>query len=121
MESTEKIDRILEKDKDRIKFIVLYGSFAEGTQRAESDVDLCVYYDGSERERFEFRKKVLGDLPSNYDVQTFQDLPIYVKKNVIKGELLYGDYDFFFWTVRETIREWEDSKHRYELLFGAKK
>jgi len=116
----EYIDEILKMGGDRVKFIVLYGSVAEGTSRRDSDVDLCVYYEGSSRERFNFRKRILGVLPSNYDVQTFQDLPIYVKINVIKGKLIYGDYDFFFKIVRETIREWEDSKHRYAMLFGVK-
>jgi len=114
------IDKILKMGGERVRFIVLYGSVAKRTNRQDSDVDLCVYYDGSARERFSFRKKVLGSLPSNYDVQIFQDLPIYVKVNVIKGKLIYGDYDYFFKIARETIREWEDSKHRYAILFGVK-
>lgn len=36
---------------ERVRFIVLYGSYAEGRATADSDVDLCISYDASLRVR----------------------------------------------------------------------
>lgn len=34
---------------EKVRFIILYGSVAEGRARAGSDIDLAVYYDGAGR------------------------------------------------------------------------
>ncbi|MBC7081652.1 MAG: nucleotidyltransferase domain-containing protein [Thermoplasmatales archaeon] len=55
-----------------------------------SDIDISVYYDDIREERFKFRIEVLGNISENVDIQIFQDLPIYIKKEVIsKGNILY--------------------------------
>ncbi|WP_245618927.1 nucleotidyltransferase domain-containing protein [Methanogenium cariaci] len=35
---------------DRVRFIILYGSVAEGRAKETSDIDLCIYYDGDREE-----------------------------------------------------------------------
>lgn len=94
----------LDKEK-RIQFIILFGSVADGRDNSLSDVDIAVFYKGTPRERFEFRMKVLGALPGKCDVQIFQDLPISVKKEVIKGKVLYSrDFQFIFDEYIKVIR-----------------
>ena len=59
----------------QIKFIILYGSFAEGNQTPLSDIDIAVYYEGSKEKRFRFSIKILGMVSDKFDIQIFQDLP----------------------------------------------
>ena len=35
---------------DKVRFIILYGSVAEGRAKETSDIDLCIYYDGTRDE-----------------------------------------------------------------------
>src|SRR3989338_3455797 len=94
----------LDKGK-RIQFILLFGSVAEGRDGPLSDVDVAVYYKGTPKERFAFRMKVLGELPEKCDVQIFQDLPIVVKKEAIKGKVLYSrNFQFIFDEYMDVIR-----------------
>lgn len=39
------IKKIKETGKNKVKFIILYGSFSNNTFHNGSDIDLCVYYD----------------------------------------------------------------------------
>jgi len=53
-------------------------------------VDLAVGHGGDGRERFNFRIMVLGELGDRFDVQTFRDLPLYVRVEALKGKAVYG-------------------------------
>lgn len=105
----------------KVKFIILYGSVASNNQTKESDIDLCVYYDADKRNRFQFRINVLGQLPDFFDVTIFQDLPLYVQKEVFKGEVLYAsDTIFLYEKNRRTYQDFEDFKHRfYDYIKGG--
>ncbi len=115
----DKTDLFMKKlrempDFDRVKFVFLFGSVAEGNSNKLSDVDFAVYYDGDGRKRFKFRLKLLGKLPDGFDVQIFQDLPLYVRINVLKGKLIYsGDLDFAYEVAYDTIKRFEDFKKGY--------
>lgn len=108
--------KLLNLDKKKaIKFIVLYGSVAENKQTPLSDIDVAIYYEGNKKERFKFRIKALGELPDNVDLQIFQDLPLYVKKEVLSGKILfYRDYDFIFDCFREVITEFNTFEKYYD-------
>ncbi|MBI4152740.1 nucleotidyltransferase domain-containing protein [Candidatus Woesearchaeota archaeon] len=106
----QKIKQALFKldKKKQIQFIILFGSVAEGRQTPLSDIDIAVYYRGSEEERFKFRVTALGNLQDKIDLQIFQDLPLTVKKEVIGGKILfYRDYQFLFDEVMKVIKEYE--------------
>jgi uncharacterized protein len=104
----------------KIKFIILYGSFAEGKQTPLSDIDIVVYYDDSEKERFKFRMKILGNVNDKFDIQTFQDLPLYIQKEIISsGEILYQKsyseiFDIFF----KTIKNFGNFKPRLDIYYS---
>ncbi|MCP1716195.1 putative nucleotidyltransferase [Methanocalculus alkaliphilus] len=54
IEAVERIKTI--NGFDHVRFIFLYGSVAAGQARIDSDIDLCLWYDGDkiEAERFRF-------------------------------------------------------------------
>ena len=115
------VDDIKKLGGKKIKLIILYGSFAEGKQTPLSDIDLAVYYDGAKEERFKFRMKILGNVNDKFDIQTFQDLPLYVKKEVLKGKVMYCKESRFIYELeRRASKEFDDFKHRfYDYIKGG--
>ena len=99
----------------RIKKIILFGSVAENKPTLLSDIDLAVEFTLlAEGEATLFRREVLGQLNEKFDVQVFQDLPLYVMINVLKGKLVYvEDVDFVYAKAYETIRAFGDFKKGY--------
>ena len=127
----DEIDGIVKNGLDRLKtirgfekvmFIILYGSAANGIIREDSDIDLCIDIDTeTDYERSKFRLKVLSELPSFFDVQIFAQLPLYVKKEVLKGKVIYcRNEDYLYETAISTIKEFEDFKYRYYDYIGER-
>lgn len=107
------VKKIYEFD-ERVEFIVLYGSIVEGRRSGLSDIDIAVYFRGDEKERFDFRVRTLGRIGDIFDVQVFQDLPLYLKIEIVrKGKILYyRDFNTVFSVYLQTIKEFEDfEKH----------
>lgn len=104
---------------DRVKFIILYGSAAY--DKGYNDIDLCIYYEGDVEEALDFRFRVLKELPGIFDVQIFQLLPLYVKVEVLKGEVIYcSDETFLHDIAWQTIKEFDAFKHRFYDYIGEK-
>jgi len=113
----EKIVKELKRLKifDKTNFIILYGSQAKGTSTTLSDVDICLSFLLPKKERFHFRLKLLSSLPERYDIHVFEDLPLYVQKEVLGGKLLYcKDKEKLIERALEIIREFED----FELIYN---
>jgi len=109
---TERIRRLDHEDK--VQFIVLYGSLAEGRRGKLSDIDLAVGHEGNKKERFNFRLKTLGELDDKFDVQIFQDLPLYIKVEVLKGKVLYArNMKLLNEIALETLKEFEFFKPHF--------
>ena len=104
----------------KVKFIILYGSFVEEKQTPLSDIDIAVYYDDSRQERFKFRMQLLGSFNDKFDIQIFQDLPLYIQKEIISsGKILYQKshseiFDIFF----KTIKNFGDFKPRLDIYYS---
>ena len=115
MKIEDAVEKILSLDKKgKVKFIILHGSHARGEARKDNDGDLCIYYDGTKREAFHFRMKVLGELPDNYDVQISNLLPLFLRKECLKGVVpLCRDWEFLYDIAYRTIEEFEDFKRYY--------
>jgi predicted nucleotidyltransferase len=103
-----------------VRFIILHGSAAEGRMTVDSDIDLCVYYDGSRQEAALFRHRVLSVLPSlRYDIQVFQLLPLYVRVELLRGiPVFVRDERFLYETATRTLREFGDFRHRLHDYTG---
>ena len=99
---------------EHVRFIILYGSAGKRTMNSESDIDLCIYYEGDRNEAAQFRYAALSRLPGiRYDIQIFQLLPLYVRIEVLKGTPVFLKNPVFLYeTATRTLREFEDYKHR---------
>jgi predicted nucleotidyltransferase len=117
---SEVISKIKDFGGDRIKFIILYGSAAKRQSTNLSDIDIAVFHSGDKRERFQFRMKILGRISNKFDIQTYQDLPLYIQNEILSsGEVLYfSDYKEIFDTFMKTIREFGDFKPRLDLYYS---
>lgn len=115
------VDQIKKLGGKKIKFAILYGSFAEGKQTPLSDVDIAVYYKGSKEERFRFRMQILGRVSDKFDIQTFRDLPLYIQRAVLSGRVLYyDDSRFLYEVVRRTSKDFDEFKYKfYDYIRGG--
>jgi len=102
----------------RVKFIILFGSAAEGKLMEDSDIDICVYFDDSKIEGEKFRLKLLSELPDYFDIQVFNSLPIFVRKEVLKGKPIFiADRKFTYEIFYKTLEEFEDfRKYLYDYI-----
>ena len=60
-----KMKEVVEKIKtlegfEKVKFIIFYGSAAEGRMDKDSDIDICIYHEGELEEMSHYRFKVLS-------------------------------------------------------------
>ena len=119
------LDKIkMMNDFNKVKFIILYGSVSRNKENKLSDIDLCVYYDGTKRDAFKMRMKLLGSLNGKYDVQIFKSLPLYLRKEVLGGKVVYvKDRRFLYEVAYSTIKEFDDfKKHYYQYInYNGKK
>ena len=115
------VNQIKKIGREKIKFIILYGSVVECNQTPLSDIDLAVYYEGSKEERFKFRIEILGNVNDKFDIQTFQDLPLYIRKEIIShGEILYQkNYSEIFDIFIKTIKSFGDFKPRLDIYYSG--
>ncbi|MCK4734561.1 MAG: nucleotidyltransferase domain-containing protein [Methanophagales archaeon] len=125
MSISVSVEKGIEKIKNvegfgKVKFIILYGSAAEDRMIKCSDIDLCIYYGGSPEEASRFRFKVLSELFDDiYDIQIFQQLPLYVRVEVLKGTMIYcADTRFLYEVAIKTIKDFEEFKHRFYDYIG---
>ena len=118
--------KILDNVKDlpyfkELVFIYLFGSSCYGKFTKRSDRDICCYYQIEDKKKlFKLQLKISSIFPENYDVQMFQLLPLYIKKEVFKGELLYtSNKELVYDIAKKTRDEYEDFKPRYKyILYG---
>ena len=82
--------------KNRIKFILHFGSSAHGKSTPLSDIDVGSYYEGNADERFRFRIQASG-LFNNVDIHIFQDVPLTVQREMLQGKIAYvRDEDYIY-------------------------
>ena len=104
-----------------VRFLILYGSMADETADACSDIDIALSCDlpGVEAERF--RMFLMGRVPDTFDIHIFEHLPLYIRIEVLKGDVLFvKDEDELYDTAYRTIREYELFKPHYLDYIGEK-
>ncbi len=101
----------------QILAVLLFGSAARGQQSPRSDLDICLIltpqlkpYDPQM-----LAQKRLEYLTCDLDLKIFQQLPLYVRRRVIKeGQLLYvRDEPALYELAHRTAQAFEDFKHFY--------
>ncbi|MGQ4895024.1 MAG: type VII toxin-antitoxin system MntA family adenylyltransferase antitoxin [Candidatus Njordarchaeia archaeon] len=118
----ELVNKILEVGGDKVLFVILYGSRAEGYARSTSDYDIAIYYEDIKEERYKFLSKLWGKIGGNYDLRIFQDLPLVLKSKILKnGKFLYiRDFNKLFKIANAIRKEYEDFRPRLQLILGDK-
>lgn len=100
-------------EKGEIEAVLLYGSYAENEQTARSDIDICVVAPKLKTSK-EF-SSLLGQIwrkidASKYDARIFEELPLYIKMEVIKRHLVIfsrsiPELHYYFYHYRKL---WQD-------------
>lgn len=117
---SDAVQRIKEVGGDNIVFIAIYGSAVNGTFTDLSDIDIAVFYDADNVGRFDFRMKVLGRVDEIFDIQIFQELPLYIKNEIISAEsvVYFRDYDEIFDIFMKTIKDYESFRPHLESYYS---
>jgi predicted nucleotidyltransferase len=112
----ETLRRVLEPLENDVLGAYLFGSHATGHATSRSDVDVCLVA-GPKREPVEvlraaWRKTRLRE--DGYDVQVFEQMPLYLKAQVLEqGDLILSrDEPTLSEHLRRWRKIWNDQAHR---------
>src|SRR3990167_2066377 len=120
----ENIIDILKQSKllPQTDFVMLFGSVSKGKQTPLSDVDFCVSLNLQPKDRLQARMHLLGQLPEHFDVQIFEDLPLYMKKSVLSGKLVYcRNQPQLVQQALRVIADYEDFEPIYNSYIARRK
>lgn len=96
--------------------LMIYGSRARGDAGPVSDVDICLVLRPREYDDLELSKKKLAYLKDfNFDIQVYQQLPLYIRVRVLKeGKIIFcADEDQLYDLAYRTAQQFEDYKPVY--------
>lgn len=85
MKIVEKAKEVILTDqlKEKINSIMLFGSHVKNEVSPLSDIDVCVSFSNiSKEDAFQFRIRVMRELPEKVDIQVFNELPEKIKKDI---------------------------------------
>ena len=106
----------------KVEFIILFGSVSKKKQTPLSDIDFCLSLHLPAKERARIRMKLLGTLPEKYDIQIFEDLPLYIQKEVLGGKVIYcKNKKKLIERALSVIQDYEDFKPIYEYYIAKDK
>lgn len=118
-EVTHRVKKEVLKDKE-VLAAILFGSFP---QEGFSDIDVCiVLYPGKYKNLYLSEKRLeLMMALEDFDIQIFQQLPMYIRTRVLKGKVIFcRDEKVLYEVAIQTIREFEDYEKIYdEYLRGV--
>jgi uncharacterized protein len=110
------------EDFNSVEFVILFGSQSQMSSSELSDYDFVIYYKGNKKQRFDFRMKILGNLSDKFDIKIFQDLPLFVQKDVFKGKVIYSkDISFVYSLAYETLKKFNFFRKEYYDYIGLEK
>ena len=117
---TSEIEKLLTKvhQDAEILAVLSFGSTSRQEQTPLSDIDICLMLVPcsklSDPQSLTFKRlEYLKDL--SLDVQIFQQLPLYIRKRVLKeGKILFvRDENQLYELAFRTVRSFEDFRHIY--------
>lgn len=103
------------KKDNKIIAVLLFGSYAR--DEYYRDIDICLVLDKkySNLDMSRKRLKYCSIASSKFDIQIFQQLPIYIRKRILKeGKILFcRNEDLLYEILFSTMREFEFYKKIY--------
>jgi predicted nucleotidyltransferase len=116
MQGITSIERLIAKAQNdpNVLAVMLFGSAARSEQGPKSDIDICLVLQPDVTEEVsEKRLEYLAEF--DLDVHLFQQLPLYVKRRILKEGrvLLSKDDDTLYGLAFRTAQAFEDFKHIY--------
>jgi predicted nucleotidyltransferase len=120
MNKLAPLDKLLERARQdqEVLAVFLYGSAARQEQGKDSDVDICLVLTSNQnlsKKIFLSRKRLAYLKEFSFDIQIFQQLPLYIRNRVLKEAkvLFVRDEDLLYELAIRTIKSFEDFKHIY--------
>ena len=112
----KKIKDEIKKDKN-ILAVALFGSYARGERFRDIDIALFLNKKLSNIEMSRIKLKYSSLFSSKFDVKVFQQLPVYIRIQILKESkvLLCKDYDSLYGTAFLTIKEFDSYKKIYDM------
>lgn len=118
-EITHLIKKEVLKDKE-ILAAILFGSYP---QEGFLDIDVCIIlYPGKYDNLYVSEKKLqLMVRLKDFDIHIFQQLPLYIRVRVLKGDIIFCRNEKRLYEIAvQTMKEFEDYKRiYYEYLSGV--
>lgn len=113
----EKIVKKATRDED-ILAMMLFGSYTKQRFKPSSDIDVCLILKPKRFSNLSISKKKLECLTlvsNKYDIQIFQQLPVYIRVRILKeGKLLLNkNYDELFKVARDANKKFDPFKKHY--------
>ncbi|MEN7982628.1 MAG: nucleotidyltransferase domain-containing protein, partial [Nanoarchaeota archaeon] len=82
---------ILEKFKNNVSKIILFGSYAENTQNKNSDIDITIKLSNS-KNASRIYAQILGETSKKVDIHLYEKLPLKIRKEIDKkGKIIFED------------------------------
>ena len=110
-----KLLKELKELQNDVLAILIYGSVAKGKENERSDIDICIVAPGVKSD--DLYTKLLPLMKENYDIKIFEDMPLFLKMEVIKNHKIvyaknvYQLYEYFY----KFRKIWKDQEHRQKL------
>ena len=107
------------KNHPEIIALILFGSYASGQETSRSDIDICLVVPNKNLyEIHKFISKNLNIEREKYDIRFFEELPLYIKADIIEnGVIIFTEdrpslFEYFY----HYIKLWEDQKYKLRIL-----
>lgn len=118
----EELHEELFKDRNVVA-VLIFGSYARGEKNR--DIDVCIVLD-KKYSNMEMSRKMLHYstiAPNDYDIHIFQQLPIYIRKRILKDGkvIICKDEDLLYEIAFSTIKEFGFYKKIYDLYLSKVK
>lgn len=112
------VEEVLVKIKKDNRIIggILFGSSI--LSESYEDIDITILT--TETLSIKQKLSILTVMPDKIDLKFFEDLPLYIAKDAIKGKLLFNrNNERIFEIFVSTFQHWEDFKPQFELYLDV--
>ncbi len=116
------IDQLLARAQNdpAVLAVILFGSVARHEQGPRSDVDVCLVLSPALPRPIRASMRLAYSKESDLDVQIYQDLPVFVRRRVLReGKvLLVKDENLLYDVAFRTMKEVEDFRRIHDDYLG---